>query len=54
MGHRKRRGAAISAFLLGVLAHAQAPPSADTLLDLAKAQAGASQRAIFVIFHASW
>lgn len=48
-------GGAVPAILLGVaLAHAQAPPSANTLLDQAKKQAAASQRAIFAIFGASW
>jgi hypothetical protein len=45
---------AVPAILLGVaLAHAQAP-SADTLLDRARREAAANQRAIFVIFQASW
>jgi hypothetical protein len=53
--HRTRLGGAVPAFLLGIaLAQAQSPPSANTLLDQAKTQAAASQRAIFAIFHASW
>jgi hypothetical protein len=32
---------------------AQEPASSSTIIDQAKSQAG-SQRAIFVIFHASW
>jgi hypothetical protein len=48
-------GRPFAAFLLGVaLVHAQAPPSANALLAQAKAQAAAKQRAIFLIFHASW
>jgi thiol-disulfide isomerase/thioredoxin len=46
---------AFPALLLGaVLAHAQSPPSADSLLDQAKTQAAPDHRAIFAIFHASW
>jgi len=41
------------AVLSAVVALAQTPPSATTLLDGAKTQA-AGQRAIFAIFHASW
>lgn len=53
--HRTSFGGAVPAFLLGVaLAHAQVGPSANTLLDQAKTRAAASQRAIFVIFGASW
>jgi hypothetical protein len=52
--HRTSIGGAVSAALLGIaLAHAQAP-SADTLLDRAKREAAANQRAILVIFQASW
>lgn len=41
-------------FLLATtVAFAQTPPSADTLLENAKTEAG-GQRAIFAIFHASW
>jgi len=35
-------------------AGAQTAPSADALLDKAKADAAASHRAVWVIFHASW
>jgi hypothetical protein len=53
--HRMSLEAVIPAVLLAAtLARAQAPPSAKTLLDNAKTQAVANQRAIFVIFHASW
>jgi len=49
----------LAGVLLGVaLLHAQAGaparPSADSLLNGAQAQAASSQRAVFVIFHASW
>jgi len=55
MQRRLARYVVVPAFLVGaVLAHAQAPPSANTLLDQAKTQATASRRAIFAIFHASW
>jgi hypothetical protein len=53
--HRTSFSASVPVFLLGAaLAHAQAPPSATTLLDQAKTRAAASQRAIFAIFQASW
>jgi hypothetical protein len=36
------------------LAGAQTPPSATALLDEAKTKAASENRAIFLIFHASW
>jgi len=51
----RRMSLGVALGLLGAsLAAAQAPPAADVLLEGAKAQAAASHRAIFAIFHASW
>jgi len=41
------------ALFAAALAGAQTP-SADTIVNQAKAQAAASKRAVFLIFHASW
>jgi len=49
-----KAGLAMAAAALVTAMAADAPPSAATLLDHAKAEAARDHRAIWVIFHASW
>lgn len=47
-------GRLFSGILLATAVLAQTPPSAESILADAKAQAQAGNRAIFTVFHASW
>jgi len=50
----KLSGFALALLAAGVAAAADAPPSAADLVVKARAEAVRDQRAVWVIFHASW
>jgi hypothetical protein len=51
---RLLRAAIPALFMAASLAAAEQPPPAASLMEKGKAEAAASHRAIFVVFHASW
>lgn len=53
-GVKRPFGIAAGLAVSGILALAQTPPPAGAILADAETRAQAGQRAIFLIFHASW